>query len=146
MTNPTIALVEYLRKMGMDQDKDFLAESVRVMSQMLMELEAQKLTGAERHERTPDRTNYRNGYRERGWETRVGEINLRIPKLRVGTYFPSLLEPRRHAEKALLTVVQQAYVEGVSTRKVDDLLQAMGLSGIDKSAVSRTCKALDEVV
>jgi transposase-like protein len=146
MTNPTIALVEYLRKMGMHQDKDFLAASVRIMSQMLMELEAQKLTGAEKHERTPDRLNYRNGYRERGWETRVGEINLRIPKLRVGTYFPSLLEPRRHAEKALLAVVQQAYVEGVSTRKVDDLLQAMGLSGIDKSAVSRTCKSLDEVV
>ena len=146
MTDPTIALVEYLRKMGMDQDKDFLAESVRVMSQMLMELEAQQLTGAEKHERTAARMNYRNGYRERLWRTRVGEIDLRIPKLRVGTYFPSLLEPRRHAEKALLAVVQQAYVEGVSTRKVDDLLQAMGLSGIDKSAVSRTCKALDKVV
>jgi putative transposase len=146
MTDPTIALVEYLRKMGMDQDKDFLAESVRVMSQMLMELEAQQLTGAEKHERTAARMNYRNGYRERMWKTRVGEIDLRIPKLRVGTYFPSLLEPRRHAEKALLAVVQQAYVEGVSTRKVDDLLQAMGLSGIDKSAVSRTCKALDGVV
>lgn len=146
MTNPTIALVEYLRKMGMDQDKDFLAESVRVMSQMLMELEAQQLTGAEKHERTPSRTNYRNGYRERSWETRVGEINLRIPKLRVGTYFPSLLEPRRHAEKALLAVVQQAYIEGVSTRKVDNLLQAMGLTGIDKSEVSRICKGLDEMV
>jgi putative transposase len=116
------------------------------MSQMLMELEAQQLTGAEKHERTAARMNYRNGYRERMWKTRVGEIDLRIPKLRVGTYFPSLLEPRRHAEKALLAVVQQAYVEGVSTRKVDDLLQAMGLSGIDKSTVSRTCKALDEVV
>jgi len=146
MTDPTIALVEYLRKMGMDQDKDFLAESVRVMSQMLMELEAQQLTGAEKHARTPTRMNYRNGYRQRMWKTRVGEIDLQIPKLRVGTYFPSLLEPRRQAEKALLAVVQQAYVEGVSTRKVDDLLQAMGLSGIDKSAVSRTCKALDEVV
>jgi transposase-like protein len=146
MTDPTIALVEYLRKMGMDQDKDFLAESVRVMSQMLMELEARKLTGAEKHERTLERLNYRNGYRERSWETRVGEINLRIPKLRVGTYFPSLLEPRRHAEKALLAVVQQAYIEGVSTRKVDDLLQAMGLTGIDKSEVSRINKGLDEVV
>lgn len=81
MTNPTIALVENLRKIGMDQDKDFLAETVRVMSQMLMELEAQKLTGAEKHERTTERMNYRNGYRARSWEMRVGEINLRIPKL-----------------------------------------------------------------
>jgi putative transposase len=94
----------------------------------------------------PERLNCRNGYRERSCETRVGEIDLRIPKLRVGTYFPGLLEHRRHAEKALLAVVQQAYVEGVSTRKVDDLMQAMGLNGMDKSAVSRTCKALDEVV
>jgi len=112
MTDPTIALVEYLRKMGMDQDKDFLAESVRVMSQMLMELEAQQLTGAEKHERTAARMNYRNGYRERMWKTRVGEIDLHIPKLRVGTYFPSLLEPRRHTEKALLAVVQQACGRG----------------------------------
>jgi transposase-like protein len=146
MTQPTIALLEYLRKMGMDQDKDFLAESVRVMSQMLMELEAQQITGADLHERTPERINYRNGYRDRSWETRVGEINLRIPKLRQGSYFPSLLEPRRHAEQALLAVVQQAYVEGVSTRKVDDLLKALGLTGIDKSEVSRICKGLDEVV
>jgi putative transposase len=93
MTNPTIALVEYLRKMGMDQDKDFLAENVRVMSQMLMELEAQQLTGAEKHERTAARMNYRNGYRERMWKTRVGEIDLRIPKLRVGTYFQAFWNP-----------------------------------------------------
>lgn len=146
MTNPTIAFLEYLHKMGMDQDKDFLQESVRMMSQMVMEMEVQEQTGAAKHERTPDRKNQRNGYRERAWETRVGEINLRIPKLRSGSYFPSLLEPRRRAEQALLAVVQQAYVEGVSTRKVDDLLQAMGLTGIDKSQVSRICKALDEVV
>ena len=146
MTKPTIALLEYLHKMGMDQDKDFLKESVRVMSQMVMELETQQITGADLHERTPDRKNYRNGYRERIWETRVGEIDLRIPKLRVGSYFSSLLDPRRPSEKALLAVVQQAYIEGVSTRKVDDLLKAMGLTGIDKSAVSRICKGLDEVV
>lgn len=146
MTNPTIALLEYLRKIGMEEDKDFLAESVRVLSQMLMELEVEKLTSAEKHERTPERINYRNGYRDRSWETRVGEIDLRIPKLRAGTYFPSLLEPRKHAEKALLAVVQQAYIEGVSTRKVDHLLQALGLTGIDKSEVSRICKGLDEVV
>ena len=146
MTTPTIALAEYLHKLGVDQDKDFLQESVRIMSQMLMELEVEQKTGATRHERTPERKTQRNGYREREWLTRVGEIDLRIPKLRSGSYFPSLLEPRRRAEQALLAVVQQAYVEGVSTRKVDDLLQAMGLTGFDKSAVSRTCKALDEVV
>ncbi len=146
MTSATIALTEYLHKLGLDQDQDFLQESVRVMSQMLMELEVQQQTGAAKHERTPERLTQRNGYRERTWETRVGEIPLRIPKLRTGSYFPSLLEPRRRAEQALLAVVQQAYVEGVSTRKVDELLQALGLSGIDKSEVSRICKGLDEVV
>ncbi|MFZ3079947.1 MAG: IS256 family transposase [Bellilinea sp.] len=146
MTTATIALTEYLHKLGMDQDQDFLQESVRVMSQMLMELEVQAQTGAAKHERSPERLTQRNGYRARAWETRVGEIPLKIPKLRSGSYFPSLLEPRRRAEQALLAVVQQAYVEGVSTRKVDDLLQAMGLTGIDKSSVSRICKALDEVV
>jgi len=146
MTNPTIALLENLRKMGIDKDKDYLKESVRIMSQMVMELEAQEEAGADRHERTPERKAYRNGYRKRVWETRAGEINLRIPKLRSGSYFPSLLEPRRRAEQALLAVVQQAYIEGVSTRKVDELLKAMGLTGIDKSQVSRICKGLDEVV
>ena len=146
MITLTIALTEYLHKLGLDDDKDFLQESVRVMSQMLMELEVEQQTGAARHERTPERKTQRNGYREREWSTRVGEIDLRIPKLRSGSYFPSLLEPRRRAEQALLAVVQQAYVEGVSTRKVDDLPQAMGLTGFDKSAVSRTCKALDELV
>jgi putative transposase len=146
MTKVTIALMEYLHKMGMDQDKDFLKESVRLMSQMVMELEAQQQTGACRHERTPERKTYRNGYRGRIWATRVGEIKLHIPKLRSGSYFPSLLEPRKRAEQALLAVVQQAYVESVSTRKVDDLLQAMGLIGIDKSQVSRICKALDGIV
>lgn len=146
MTTPTITLLEYLRKPGIDQNKDLLNECIRIMSQMLMELEVQMQTGAAKHERKPERQAYRNGYRERIWETRVGDINLRIPKLRSGSYFPSLLEPRRRAEQALLAVVQQAYVEGVSTRKVDNLLQAMGLTGIDKSQVSRICKALDEVV
>jgi putative transposase len=146
MTTATITLQEYLRKLGMDQDKDFLQESVRTMSQMLMEMEVQQQTGAAKHERTPERKTQRNGYRERVWETRVGEIPLRIPKLRIGSYFPSLLEPRKRAEQALLAVVQQAYVEGVSTRKVDDLLRAMGLTGIDKSQVSRICKELDEEV
>lgn len=146
MTEPTIALLEYLRKFGLDQDQDFLQESIRLMSQLLMELEVEHHVGAARHERRPERKNQRNGYRERVWATRVGEIRLRIPKLRTGSYFPSLLEPRRRAEKALLAVVQEAYVEGVSTRKVDDLLQALGLSGIDKSQVSRICKGLDDLV
>lgn len=146
MTTATIALSEYLRKLGLEQDKDFLQESVRLMSQMLMELEVQAQTGAAKHERSAERKTQRNGYRERVWATRVGEIDLHIPKLRTGSYFPSLLEPRRRAEQALLAVVQQAYVEGVSTRKVDDLVQAMGLTGLDKSAVSRICKGLDEVV
>jgi len=146
MTEATIALLEYLRKIGLDQDRDFLRESVRLMSQLLMELEVAEKLGAAKHERTPQRKNHRNGYRDRLWETRVGEVQLRIPKLRTGSYFPSLLEPRRRAEKALLAVVQQAYVEGVSTRKIDDLLQALGLTGIDKSEVSRICKGLDEIV
>jgi transposase-like protein len=146
MTTPTIAFQEYLRKLGLDQDKDFLQESIRLMSQMVMELEVQAHTGAAKHECTVERRAQRNGYRERVWETRVGEIPLRIPKLRTGSYFPSLLEPRRRAEQALLAVIQQAYVEGVSTRKVDELLRAMGLAGIDKSTVSRICKSLDDVV
>lgn len=146
MTEATIALREYLHKLGLEEDQDFLRESVRVMSQMLMELEVEHQTGAARHERTPERKAWRNGYRDRDWETRVGDVALRIPKLRQGSYFPSLLEPRRRAEQALLAVVQQAYVEGVSTRKVDELLQALGVNGFDKSAVSRTCRALDEVV
>lgn len=146
MTDPTIALKQYLSNIGLDSDVDFLHEAVRTLSQMLMELEVEQKTGAAKHARSPERQNQRNGYRERLWETRVGEIHLRIPKLRQGSYFPSLLEPRRRAEKALLAVVQQAYVEGVSTRKVDDLLQALGLTGIDKSKVSRICKELDAVV
>lgn len=146
MTDPTIALKQYLSNIGLEGDIDFLREAVRTLSQMLMELEVEQETGAGKHERSPERKNHRNGYRERLWETRVGEIDLRIPKLRQGSYFPSLLEPRRRAEKALLAVVQQAYVEGISTRKVDDLLRALGLTGIDKSKVSRICKELDGVV
>jgi len=102
--------------------------------------------GAGPYERSDGRKTYRNGHRQRTWETRVGEIPLQIPKLREGTYFPSLLEPRRRSEQALLSVIQTAYVQGVSTRKVDDLLRALGLTGIDKSRVSRICKELDGVV
>ncbi|MFV2045548.1 MAG: IS256 family transposase [Anaerolineales bacterium] len=146
MTDPTIALLDYVRKIGADLDGDFLRESVQLLTQMLIELEAEDQIGAAKYERSPNRKAHRNGYRERMWETRVGEIPLSIPKLREGTFFPSLLEPRKRSEKALLAVVQTAYVKGVSTRKVDDLLQALGLTGIDKSKVSRICKELDEVV
>ena len=111
-----------------------------------METEVAGLIGAERHERSGDRTAYRNGYRTRTWDTRVGTIELAIPKVRPGTYFPSLLQPRRRAEHALLAVVQEAYVHGVSTRKVDDLMKALGLDGISKSEVSRICGELDVIV
>jgi putative transposase len=146
MTDPTIALLDYLRKIGADLDGDFLRESVQLLTQMLIELEAEDQIGAAKYERSPNRLARRNGYRERMWKTRVGEIPLSIPKLREGSFFPSLLEPRKRSEKALLAVVQTAYVKGVSTRKVDDLLQALGLTGIDKSKVSRMCKELDELV
>lgn len=146
MTDATITLKEYLIKQGMAADADFLREGVQLLSQMLMELEVEEQIGASKHERTPERRSYRNGYRERQWETRVGEVTLAIPKLRRGSYYPSLLEPRRPAEKALLAVVQEAYLKGVSTRKVDALLKALGLTGIDKSKVSRVCKELDQAV
>jgi transposase-like protein len=110
-----------------EQDGDVLRKGIRVRSQALMETEVAGLIGAERRERTGERTAYRNGTRLRTWDTRVGTIELAIPKVRPGTYFPSLLQPRRRAEHALLAVVQEAYVHGVSTRKVDDLVRALGL-------------------
>jgi putative transposase len=146
MTDITMALMELLRKHELDIDSNFLQEGVQIMMQMLIELEAGQQIGAGRYERKPERVTHRNGYRTRLWETRVGEVPLRIPKLREGTYFPSLLEPRKRSEKALLAVIQEAYVKGISTRKVDDLVQALGLSGVDKSKVSRICKGLDELV
>lgn len=146
MTEATIALKEYLNKIGMEADSDFLRQALEVLSQMLIELEAEQQIGAGKHERSPGRTNQRNGYRKRRWETRVGEVELEIPKLRRGSFYPSLLEPRRRSEKALLAVVQEAYINGVSTRKVDKLVKALGLSGIDKSKVSRINKELDLMV
>ena len=146
MTKPTIAFMEYLRNSGMDLDGDFLRESIALLTRLLMEAEVSEQIGAERYERSNDRLDHRNGYRERNWETRVGDIPVRIPKLRRGSYFPSFLEPRRRAERALIAVIQSAYVQGVSTRKVDDLVQALGLGGVDKSKVSRMCKELDEAV
>jgi putative transposase len=141
-----IGLSELLRKAMIDQDAEFLKEGVRVLSQALMELEVQEHVGAGRHERSASRTGQRNGYRERSWDTRVGTMELKVPRVRDGGYFPSLLEPRRKAERALAAVVQEAYVHGVSTRKVDELVKALGMSGISKSRVSTLCEELDEEV
>ncbi|MBX5476888.1 MAG: IS256 family transposase [Clostridia bacterium] len=141
-----IDLLELLRKAGHDGDIDFLAEAVRVMAQVLMELDVRQKVGAAPYERSAARQTYRNGYRTRLWDTRVGRIELRIPKLRQGSYFPAILEPRRRAEQALVSVIQEAYVHGVSTRKVDELVQAMGLEGVSKSEVSRLCAELDQMV
>ena len=141
-----IGLSELLRKAMIEQDADFLKEGVRVLSQALMEMEVQHHVGAGRHERSASRTGQRNGYRERNWDTRVGTVELKVPRVRDSSYFPSLLEPRRRAERALAAVVQEAYVHGVSTRKVDELVKALGMGGISKSRVSEVCKELDEEV
>ena len=141
-----IGLEELLRKAEAERDADFLREGVRVLSQALMELEVSEQLGAGRHERTEGRKGYRNGYRPREWDTRVGTIELAVPKIRDGSYFPSLLEPRRRAERALVAVVQEAYVQGVSTRRVDELVKSLGMTGISKSQVSRICAELDEEV
>jgi len=143
MAKGKMDLSTFVGKLLEEQDGDVLREGIRVLSQALMESEVAGLIGADRYERTNDRQTYRNGYRLRTWDTRVGTIELAIPKLRAGSYFPSLLEPRRRAERALLAVVQEAYVHGVSTRKVDDLVRALGLDGMSKSEVSRVCAELD---
>ena len=136
---------EVVAKLMSDEHADVLRESLRWMMEQLMEAEVSGLIGAELGERTPDRATHRNGYRARRWDTRAGEIELQIPKLRRGSYFPSFLEPRRRSEQALLNVVQQAYVTGVSTRKVDQLVESLGLR-ISRSEVSRIAQGLDEQV
>ncbi len=141
-----MALTELLRKAQAEEGADFLREGARVLAQALMELEVAQHVGAERHQRTAERTGQRNGYRERAWDTRVGTLPLRVPRVRDGSFFPSLLEPRTRGERALVAVVQEAYVQGVSTRRVDDLVKAMGMEGISKSQVSRLCQELDEEV
>ena len=146
MVKQRMDLSELLRKRGMDGDVDFLREALRVLVDGIMDAEVSAQIGAQHGERSPERVTYRNGYRNRTWDTRVGTMALHIPKLREGSYFPSLPEPRRRSEKALLSVIQQAYVEGVSTRRVDDLIKALGCDGISSSQVSRICEQLDEVV
>ena len=140
MSDEMMSLRTLLEK---SSDAELLREMVGFAAQRLMELEVESLTGAAHGERSPDRINHRNGYRDRIWETRAGAVELRIPKLRKSSYFPVFLEPRRLAEKALAAVVQEAYVHGVSTRSVDDLVKAMGMTGISKSQVSRLCSEID---
>jgi putative transposase len=142
----SMALMDLLRKAGAEPDMDFLREAVRVMSQALMEAEVAAHLGAERYERSSERMGQRNGYRDRTWDTRVGSIPLRVPRVRDGSYFPALLEPRTRAERALTAVIQEAYIQGGGTRRVDALVQALGMSGISKSQVSRLCEELDGVV
>ena len=154
MVKDSMDLLELLRKRGVDGDVDFLREALRVLVEGIMDAEVSARIGAGHGERSPDRLTHRNGYRSRAWDTRVGTMDLRIPKLRDGSYFPSMLEPRRRSERALLAVIQQAYIEGVSTRRVDDpvsgtgqaLVKALGCDGISKSQVSRICGKLDSVV
>jgi transposase-like protein len=139
-------ITSFVGKLLEQDDVDALREGVQVLAQAVMETEVSTQIGAAPYERSSERLVYRNGYRTRRWDTRVGTIELKIPKVSAGAYFPSLLEPRRRAEKALHAVVVEAYVKGVSTRKVDDLVRALGIDGISRSEVSRICKALDEEV
>ena len=143
MTDERQALFDLIEKRA---DTDFVRELLAFAAARLMSTEVEALMGAAHGERSADRLNYRNGYRERSLDTRLGSLQLRIPKLRQGSYFPPFLEPRKTAEKALVTVIQEAWIGGVSTRRVDELVQAMGLSGISKSQVSKLCKDIDERV
>ena len=143
MTDDRMTLIELIEK---GADTDLVREMLAFAAERLMEAEIDVRTGAPHGARAPDRLVHRNGYRERGWDTRAGRIDLAIPRLRKGSYFPSFLEPRRTAEKALTAVIQEAYVHGVSTRAVDDLVKAMGASGVSKSQVSRLVEEIDERV
>jgi putative transposase len=140
MTIDRLHLKDLLEK---GSDADLLKEIIGFTVNRMMDLEVESLTGAAHGERSADRTNQRNGYRERPWHTGVGTVQVAIPKLRKGSYFPSFLEARRTSEKALIAVIQEAYIQGVSTRSVDDLVKAMGMTGISKSQVSRLCEEID---
>jgi transposase-like protein len=140
-----MTIAEVVREVLRDEHADVIRESVKAVAQELMEAEVSELIGAQRGERTEDRATHRNGYRPRRWDTRAGEIELQIPKMRQGSYFPSFLQPRKRSEQALVSVVQQAYVCGVSTRRVDQLVESLGLR-ISKSEVSRIAGLLDEQV
>src|SRR5476649_2047989 len=140
MTNATIALSDLAEK---GADADFIKQTLQFALQRLMEMDVEALCKAAYGERSDERINSRNGYRDRAWETRAGTIDLKIPKLRSSSYFPGFLEPRRTAEKALTAVIQEAYIQGISTRSVDELVKAMGMSGVSKSQVSRLCEDID---
>jgi transposase-like protein len=147
MADDSMSLLETLRKVSADGEVDVLREGVRLLAQAIMEAEVSELTGLPKGERDPEhRLTHRNGYRDRRWDTRVGTIDLDVPRVRDGSYLPSLLDPRRRTERALLAVVQEAYVAGVSTRRVDDLVRALGITGISRSEVSRICAGLDAEV
>jgi len=143
MTKTNMDLSELLQK---HDQGDFLRSVAEAVLQLLMESDVEGLIGAGRHERAENRTTWRNGYRERSLDTRLGTLNLKVPKLRQGSYFPGFLEARKTSEQALVAVIQEAWIGGVSTRRVDELVQAMGLSGISKSTVSKLCKDIDERV
>ncbi len=143
MTDDKIALRELLEKRS---DTTFLRQMIGFAAERLMALETETPCGAASGERSAERTNQRNGYRDRDWQTRAGTVELRIPKLRHGSYFPGFLAPRRMAEKALTAVIQEAYIQGISTRSVDDLVKALGMEGISKSQVSGLCGGIDERV